>query len=320
MTAVADEQQQGAPTGRRTSRRITDRARGERALGWRLAGPAFVVMLFVTLYPICYAVYLSLFNYRLTDPNGRKFIGLQNYGVALSDSLFWQAFATTFFIVVITLVVELILGMALAMVMNKIVLPRRTLRTVVLIPYAIITVVSAFSWLYAARVDTGYFNHWLHWISAGGFPLDYNWFGGRWSSLTIICFSEIWKTTPFMSLLLLAGLAQIDSSMEEAAQVDGATWWQRFYKVVLPNMKAALMVAVLFRALDAIRIYDNPYVMTGGANKTTTLSILVANETINRVEVGMGSALAVILFIIVLIVAAIFVRVFKVDLTRTGGR
>lgn len=320
MTAVADEQQQGAPAGRRTTRRITDRARGERALGWRLAGPAFLVMLFVTLYPICYAIYLSLFNYRLTDPDGRSFVWFRNYAVALSDPLFWQAFVTTFVIVIVTLIVELIFGMALAMVMNKIVLPRRTLRTVVLIPYAIITVVSAFSWLYAARVDTGYFNHWLHWISAGGFPLDYNWFGGRWSSLTIICFSEIWKTTPFMSLLLLAGLAQIDSSMEEAAQVDGATWWQRFYKVVLPNMKAALMVAVLFRALDAIRIYDNPQVMTAGANKTTTLSILVANETINRVQVGMGSALAVILFIIVLIVAAIFVRVFKVDLTRTGGR
>ena len=136
-------------------RRLSDRARGERSLGWRLAGPAFAVMLFVTLYPIAYAIYLSLFNYRLTDPAGRKFVGLKNYAVALSDSLFWQAFVTTFIIVVITLVVELVLGMAFAMVMNRIVLPRRTLRTVVLIPYAIITVVSAFSWLYAARIDTG---------------------------------------------------------------------------------------------------------------------------------------------------------------------
>jgi multiple sugar transport system permease protein len=299
---------------------LSDRARGERSLGWRLAGPAFIVMLFVTLYPIGYAIYLSMFNYRLTDPDGRKFVFLKNYGVALTDSLFWQCVVTTFIIVVVTLVIELVLGMALALVMNKIVLPRRTLRTVVLIPYAIITVVSAFSWLYAARVDTGFFNHWLHFITFGGFNVDYNWFGGRWSSLTIICLSEIWKTTPFMSLLLLAGLAQVDSSMEEAAMVDGATWWQRFYKVVLPNMKAALMVAVLFRCLDAIRIYDNPYVMTAGANKTLTLSMLVANETINRVEIGMGSALAVILFIIVLIVAFIFVRGFKVDLTRTGGR
>lgn len=297
---------------------LSDRARSERNLGWKLAGPAFGVMLFVTLYPIGYAVYLSLFNYRLTDPSGRRFVGLGNYATALTDSLFWQSFTTTFVIVAITLAFELVFGFAIAMVMHRIVLPRRTLRTVVLIPYSIITVVSAFSWLYAARVDTGFINHWLNFVTLGGFPMDYNWFGGRWSALTMICLSEIWKTTPFMSLLLLAGLAQVDSAQEEAAKVDGATWWQRLYKVILPNMKAALMVAVLFRTLDAIRIYDNPYVMTGGANDTLTLSMLVGTETIDRVEIGMGSALAVILFVIVLVVAAIFVRGFKVDLT--GGR
>lgn len=300
--------------------RLSDRAKGERSLGWKLAGPAFIIMLVVTLYPIAYAVYLSLFNYRLTDPAGRKFVWLQNYITALSDSLFWQAFVTTFIIVIVTLVFELIIGMAIAMVMHKVVWPRRTLRTIVLIPYAIVTVVSGFSWLYAAQISTGFFNHWLHFFSFGGFPLDYNWFGGRWSSLLIICLSEIWKTTPFMSLLLLAGLAQVDTAQEEAATVDGATWWQRFTKVILPNMKAALMVALLFRTLDAVRIYDNPYVMTGGANKTETLSMLVGTETVSRVEIGMGSALAVILFVIVLIIAFIFVKLFKVDLTTTGGR
>ncbi|MFC6705456.1 carbohydrate ABC transporter permease [Flexivirga alba] len=297
---------------------LSDRAKGERNLGWRLAGPAFVVMLLVTLYPIGYAVYLSLFNYRLTDPAGKKMVWLQNYLTALSDPLFWQAFLTTFIIVVVTLIFELIIGMAIAMVMHRVVWPRRTLRTIVLIPYAIVTVVSGFSWLYAAQIDSGFFNHWLHFLSIGGFPLDYNWFGGRWSSLTIICLSEIWKTTPFMSLLLLAGLAQVDSAQEEAAKVDGATWMQRFTKVILPNMKAALMVALLFRTLDAVRIYDNPYVMTGGANQTQTLSMLVGTETVSRVEIGMGSALAVILFLIVLIIAFIFVKLFKVDLTTSG--
>jgi len=319
MSAAVDT----APNTRsqkRQKKHLSDRARAERTLGWKLSAPAFVVMLFVTLWPIAYAIVLSFYNYRLTDPAGKKFVWLQNYVTALSDSLFWQDFLTTFIIVVFTLFFELIIGMAFAMVMHKIVIPRKTLRTVVLIPYAIITVVSGFSWKYAAAVDTGFFNHWLHFFSAGAFPLDYNWFGGRWDSLFIICCSEIWKTTPFMSLLLLAGLAQVDSSMEEAAKVDGATWWQRFYKVILPNMKAALMVAVLFRTLDAIRIYDNPYIMTGGANRTQTLSMLVADETIKRVEIGMGSALSVILFIIVLIVAAIFVRGFKVDLTSTGGK
>lgn len=318
MTTVVEKATTQTPRGKKPRIQLTDRARAERSLGWKLAGPAFVVMLFVTMWPIADAVWLSLFNYRLTDPSGKKFVWFQNYITALTDPLFWQTFVTTFAIVIFTLVFELIFGFALALVMNKIVVPRKTLRTVVLIPYAIITVVSAFSWRYAASIDTGFFNHWLHWISAGGFPLDYDWFGGRWSSLLIISFSEIWKTTPFMSLLLLAGLAQVDSSMEEAAQVDGATWWQRLYKVVLPNMKAALMVAVLFRTLDAIRIYDSPYVMTGGANKTTTLSMLVANETITRVEIGMGACLSVILFVIVLIVAAIFVRGFKVDLAGGG--
>lgn len=297
---------------------LSDRARGERSLGWRLAGPAFLVMLLVTLYPIVYAIYLSMFSYRLTDPDGRRFVFLRNYATALSDPLFWEAFTTTFLIVALTLVVELVLGMGIAMLMNKVVFPRRTLRTVVLIPYAIITVVSAFSWLFAAQVGTGFFNHWLHALTFGWFDLEFDWFGSRWSSLAIICLSEIWKTTPFMSLLLLAGLAQVDGSMEEAAKVDGATWWQRMRKVVLPSMKAALMVALLFRTLDAIRIYDNPVVMTGGAQKTTTLSMIVANQTINRAEIGMGSALAVILFLIVLAVAALFVRGFKVDLT--GGR
>jgi multiple sugar transport system permease protein len=297
---------------------LSDRAKGERNLGWRLAGPAFIIMLLVTLYPIGYAVYLSLFNYRLTDPAGKKLVWLQNYITALSDSLFWEAFTTTLVIVIVTLVFELILGMAIAMVMHKVVWPRRTLRTIVLIPYAIVTVVSGFSWLYAAQIDTGFFNHWLHFLTFGGFSETYNWFGGRWSSLAIICLSEIWKTTPFMSLLLLAGLAQVDSAQEEAAKVDGATWWQRFTKVILPNMKAALMVALLFRTLDAVRIYDNPYVMTGGANKTQTLSMLVGTETVSRVEIGMGSALAVLLFIIVLIIAFIFVKLFKVDLTTSG--
>ncbi|NNG39085.1 sugar ABC transporter permease [Flexivirga sp. ID2601S] len=297
---------------------LSDRAKAERNLGWKLAGPAFVIMLLVTLYPICYAVYLSLFNYRLTDPSARKLVWLQNYITALSDPLFWQAFGTTFAIVVITLIVELVLGMAIAMVMNKVVWPRRTLRTIVLIPYAIVTVVSAFSWKYAAQIDTGFFNHWLHTLTFGAWDEQFNWFGGWFSSIVIICLSEIWKTTPFMSLLLLAGLAQVDSAQEEAAKVDGATWWQRFTKVILPNMKAALMVALLFRTLDAVRIYDNPYVMTGGANKTTTLSMLVGTETVSRVEIGMGSALAVLLFVIVLIIAFIFVKLFKVDLTTSG--
>ncbi|MBE7370152.1 carbohydrate ABC transporter permease [Dermacoccus barathri] len=312
--AVDTKKSAAADSGKPKKARLSDRAKAERNLGWKLAGPAFVVMVLVTMYPILNALYLSFFKYRLTDPAGKKFVGLQNYLSAFKDTLFWEAMWTTLIITLVTVVVELVLGFAIAMLMNKIVVPRRTLRTVVLLPYAIITVVSAFAWKFGFDVSTGFVNHWLHTLSFGSFPLDYDWFGQRWSALFVICLSEIWKTTPFMSLLLLTGLAQVDSSMEEAAKVDGATWWQRLTKVILPNMKAAIMVALLFRTLDAFRIFDNPYVMTGGANKTTSLSMLVSREAIDRVEIGMGSALAVILFLCVLIIAAIFVKGFKVDL------
>jgi multiple sugar transport system permease protein len=288
-------------------------------LGWKLAGPAFVIMLAVTAYPILNAVWLSLYSYRLTDPSARKFIFLNNYAVVLTDGLWWQAVLNTVVITLVTVVIELVVGLALAMIMNKIVIPRRTLRTVVLIPYAIITVVSAFAWRFAFAVDTGFINHWLHTVSLGAFPETYDWFGSHWSAIFAICISEIWKTTPFMSLLLLAGLAQVDSSLEEAAKVDGATFWQRLFKVVLPNMKAAIMVALLFRTLDAFRIFDSVFVMTGGAQDTSTVSLVAYNQTISRVEIGMGSAVSVLLFLAVLGISTVFVKAFKVDLSQVKG-
>nr|WP_242612982.1 sugar ABC transporter permease [Janibacter limosus] len=276
--------------------------------------PAFVVMLLVTAYPILQAVWNSFFNYRLTDPANKEFVGLNNYIVSFSDSVFWSAMWATVIITVITVVVELVLGFIIALVMHRIVLPRRTLRTVVLIPYSIITVVSGFTWLFMYQTDTGFVNRWTNWIP--GVSDNYDWFGSFWPSIFVICLSEIWKTTPFMSLLLLAGLAQVDTSMEEAAKVDGASWMQVLYKVVLPNMKPAIMVALLFRTLDAFRIFDNIFIMTGGANGTNSLSGLIYRQTIDRTEIGLGSALSVILFLCVLVIAAVFVRGFKVDLTQ----
>ncbi|MEP7034307.1 MAG: sugar ABC transporter permease [Dermatophilaceae bacterium] len=306
-------------SGGRPKVELSDRAKAERKLGWKLAGPAFAVMLAVTAYPILNAVWLSLFDYRLTDPSARKFTFLNNYAVVLTDGLWWGAVLTTVIITMITVVVELILGMALAMIMNKVVWPRRTLRTVVLIPYAIITVVSAFAWRFAFAVDTGFMNHWLHTLTFGAFSESYDWFGGHWSAIIAICVSEIWKTTPFMSLLLLAGLANVDSSLEEAAEVDGATFWQRLFKVIVPNMKGAIMVALLFRTLDAFRIFDAVFVMTGGAQDTSTVSLVAYNQTISRVEVGMGSAVSVLLFLIVVAISFVFIKGFKVDLSQVRG-
>ena len=295
---------------------MSDRAREERRLGWKLAGPAFVIMVLVTFYPILQAVYSSLFKHRLTDPGAQKFVFLENYLIILRDPLWWQAFGTTAFITVVTVVVELVLGFLIALAMAKIIYGRGLLRTIVLIPYSIITVVSAFSWFYAFATDTGFVDPLLHTLSFGVFPEKFDWFGGFWTSMVPICVSEIWKTTPFMSLLLRAGLTQIDSAMEEAAIVDGATWGERMRRVVLPNMKSAIMVALLFRTLDAFRIFDNIFIMTAGSHDTASLSLVAYNQTISRTEVGLGSAVSVLLFLCVVIIAVIFVKGFRVDLAR----
>ncbi|MDK3256019.1 sugar ABC transporter permease [Blastococcus capsensis] len=283
-----------------------------------LAGPAFVVMLAVTAYPILQAVYESLFSYRLTDPTNREFIGLDNYWVVLTDPLWWQAIGVTVFITVVTVAVELVLGFALALVMAKALRGLRPiLRAAILIPYAVITVVSAFAWAFAFDLTTGFVNNWFAWLP--GISADTDWFGGTWSSLLVICLAEIWKTTPFISLLLLAGLAQVPEVLQEAAKVDGATWWQRMTRVTIPNMKAAIMVALLFRTLDAFRVFDSIFVMTGGANGTESVSFLAYRQTIARLEIGLGSAVSVLLFLAVVLIAFGFIKGFKVDLSQARG-
>ncbi|HEY0401811.1 MAG: binding-protein-dependent transport system inner rane component [Blastococcus sp.] len=299
-------------------RGISDRSRAERRLGWILAGPAFAVMLLVTAYPILQAVYYSLFHYRLTDPGNRAFIGLRNYGVILTDPLWWQSLLVTLFITVVTVAVELVLGFALALVMARALKSIRPfLRAAILIPYAVITVVSALAWKFAFGLTTGFVNSWFSWLP--GVSTSTDWFGDKWTSLLVICLAEIWKTTPFISLLLLAGLAQVPEVLQEAAQVDGATWWQRMWRVTIPNMKAAIMVALLFRSLDAFRVFDSVFVMTAGANGTESVSFLAYRQTISRVEIGLGSAVSVLLFICVVLIAVGFIKGFKVDLSQARG-
>ncbi len=303
---------------RRGRQHLTDRARAEHRLGWMLAGPAFVVMLLVTAYPILQAVYDSLFDFRLTDPDNRSFTGLGNYGVILTDGLWWRSLAVTLLITFVTVAVELVLGFGLALVMAKALSSiRPVVRAAILIPYAVITVVSAFAWQFAFDINTGFVNSWFAWLP--GVATDTDWFGDKWTSLLVICLAEIWKTTPFISLLLLAGLAQVPDVLQEAAQVDGATWWQRLWRVTIPNMKAAIMVALLFRTLDAFRVFDSIFIMTGGANGTESVSFLAYRQTIARLEIGLGSAVSVLLFIAVVILAFGFIKGFKVDLSQARG-
>ncbi|GIG19607.1 sugar ABC transporter permease [Cellulomonas chitinilytica] len=307
-----------ADRARTTKVLLSDRTKSERRLGWWLAGPAFVVMLAVTVYPILQATYDSLFRYRLTAPDDRAFIGLNNYAVVLTDSVFWNALGVTVFITIVTVLVEVILGFVLALLMHRAITSLRgMLRTVILVPYGIITVVSAFAWFYMFDITSGFVNSWFDWVP--GISQDLNWFAHQGTSLFVIMASEIWKTTPFISLLLLAGLAQVPSELDEAAEVDGATWGQRLRRVTLPNMKAAIMVAVLFRALDAFRIFDNVFIMTNGANGTTVLSLLAYRTSIGRLEIGLGSAISVLLFLCVIGICFLAIKLFKVDLAGARG-
>ncbi len=289
----------------------SERSKAENTLGRQLVLPAIVLMMVVTAFPMLRALYLSLFDYSLTAPDDRDFVGLSNYWTALSDSLFWRDTANTVMIMVVTVAVELVIGFAFAMVMHRVIFARGVIRTSILIPYGIITVVSGFAWQFAFSNSNGFVNGWLPFMGD-----DFNWFAQYDSSIIAIMASEIWKTTPFMSLLLLAGLAQVSEDMLEAAKVDGATWWQRLYKVILPNMRAAIMVAVLFRALDAYRIFDNIFVMTAGANKTESISFLTYRQTVEQFQLGIGSALSVLLFLSVLVVAFLIVKLFRVDLAQ----
>jgi multiple sugar transport system permease protein len=295
----------------------SDRAVAENRLGQKLVAPAVILMVLVTAWPMIQALYLSLFRYRLTTPDDREFIGLGNYVTILSDSLFWQDTWNTVLIMVVTVAVELVIGFAFAMVMHKIMIARGLMRTSILIPYGIITVVSAFAWQFAFSLNNGFVNSWFSWLP--WIAEDTNWYGDHWPAMFAIMVSEIWKTTPFMALLLLAGLSQVSEDMLEAAEVDGATWTQRLFKVILPNMKAAIMVAVLFRALDAFRIFDNIFVMTRGAQETESSSFLTYRQVIEQMQLGMGSALSVLLFLTVLGLAFLIVKLFKVDLAQARG-
>jgi multiple sugar transport system permease protein len=286
-----------APTGK-----ITARTQSERRLGWMLCAPAVIAMLLVTAYPIGYAIVLSVQEVDLRFPDEGGWVGLSNYESVLTSGLWWQDLFNTLFITVISVAIELALGMIIALVMYRAIFGRGLVRTAVLIPYGIVTVVAAFSWFYAFSPDTGFVNN---------LPLiadDKAWFGERFSSFAVIIMAEVWKTTPFMALLLLAGLTTIDDGLYEAARVDGASAWQRFWRITLPLMKPAILVALLFRTLDAFRIFDTIFIMTRGAQDTESVSILGFNQLISRLNLGLGSAVSVLIFICVLIIAFLFVR------------
>jgi multiple sugar transport system permease protein len=280
---------------------LSEGKRQERKLGLLLCAPAALVMVAVTAYPILYSFWLSLQRYDLKFPDQREFVWFENYATVLTNSYWWTAFGVTMLITVVSVVVELVLGMGLAMIMHRTIVGRGLVRTSALIPYGIVTVVAAFSWRYAWTPGTGYLAN----IFGDGAPLT-----ERASALAIVILAEIWKTTPFMALLLMAGLALVPEDLLKAASMDGASGWQRFTKVMLPVMKPAILVALLFRTLDALRVFDNIYVLTAGANETSSVSMIAYNNLIKGLNLGIGSTMSVLIFLTVAIIAFIFVKAF----------
>ncbi len=288
----------------------SDRTKAQRKLGMMLVAPAVIVMILVTLYPIINAFVLSLQRADLRVPQANQFIGFDNYGSVLSSSLWWADVGHTLFITVISVAFELVIGMLVALSMHRVIFARGAVRAVALIPYGIVTVVAAYSWRYALELDSGWIPKLL---GLGSDPL-----ASRNGSYIGVIVSEIWKTTPFMALLLLGGLALVPDELHEAARVDGASTWQRFWKITIPLMKPAILVALLFRTLDAVRIYDSVVIFNNGAHSTETVSVLASNQLLNRLNLGLGSAVSVLLFVMVGIIAFIFIKIFGAN-SGPGG-
>lgn len=289
-------------SGATTRTVLTSDRRSQRRLAYWLIAPAVVLMLAVTAYPIIYAFWLSLHRYNLASPADTGFVGFANYATILSDKYWWTAFFVTLIITVISVAIEFALGLALALVMHRTIFGKGLVRTAILIPYGIVTVAASYSWYYAWTPGTGYLANLL---PVGTAPLTQ-----QIPSLAVIILAEVWKTTPFMALLLLAGLALVPEDLLKAAEVDGAGPWTRLTRVILPLIKPAILVALLFRTLDAFRIFDNIYVLTAGANDTASVSILGYDNLFKAFNIGLGSAISVLVFVAVAIIALIYIKLF----------
>jgi ABC-type sugar transport system permease subunit len=282
--------------------------RDEVRLAWALALPALAAITLVALFPIVWTVWESLHQHDLRMPwLGRPFVGGANYAEAFGDPRFLEALAHTAGFVAATVTLEIGAGLVLALAVDRVGRARGLLRTAVLLPWAIPTVVAALVWRFIFESPAGLANAVL--VQLGIVPPT--WFADAAAAWLPLVLADVWKTTPFVALLLLAGLQNIDRSLHEAAAIDGAGQWQQFRQITLPLLKPALLVAFLFRILDAFRVFDVIYVMTGGGPGTATESVsMYAFATImQNLRFGYGSALSVIVFAVAFAVALAAVRV-----------
>jgi multiple sugar transport system permease protein len=288
----------GTAPARRRSRGIP-----ERRLAVFMVAPSMALIALVALYPVIYGIWLSLHQYSLLQAGLSRWAspaGLGNYKEALSDPDFWSAFRITLEFTVASVFLETVIGLAMALIMKEAFKGQGIVRTVVLVPWAVLTVVTAIMWKTIFDPNLGFVNQLLGTKTV--------WLGQEPDALLVMIFADAWKTAPFMALLLLAGLQVIPSDIYEAAKVDGATTWQRFTRITLPLLTPALLVALIFRTMDALRAFDLPKVLTNGANGTMTLSLLSSRTFQENRLYGEGSSIAILTFIVVMIVAFLYIR------------
>jgi multiple sugar transport system permease protein len=261
-----------------------------REKGNRFVLPAAILLSLVTIYPLVSVLYLS-FQRRLLIFDIKKFIGLDNYRFLLTDDRFWNAFGNTVYFTAVSVTLELLLGLAVALLLNRSFRFKGLVTAMVLVPWAVPTVVSARMWEWIYNSDFGILNHFL--------GVKINWLGSPFWAMNAAIVMDIWKTTPFVVILLLAGLKVIPRELYRAARIDGAGDWQLFRRITLPLLLPVVLVALIFRSLDAFRIFDAVYVLTGGgpANTTETLSIYAYKVLFQTLQFGYGSTLSVIVFL-----------------------
>lgn len=291
--------------------------RAEARLAWAFVTPALLLIAIIAVFPLLYTLWESLHGHDLRLPwTGKPFVGLDNYGQAVTDGRFWAAFRHTAIFTIGAVSLELFFGLLLALALNESYRGRGVIRAAVLIPWAIPTVVAALVWNFMFQ-PVGITNETLQAVGLlGDDPLA--WFNSAVTAWVPVILSDVWKTTPFVALLLLAGLQNIDDSLYEAARIDGASKWQQLLRVTLPLLKPTIVVALLFRVLDAFRVFDLVYVLTGGGPGTSTepLAQYTFNTLLQNLNFGYGAAQSVLIFIGAFGLAVIFIRFMGADLLR----
>lgn len=272
--------------------------------GNRFIIPALILLSFVTIYPVIYVFYLSLHR-KLLIFDISRFVWFENYLFLLKDDRFWNALKNTVYFTAVSVSLELLLGLSIAVLLNRSFRLRGFVRAVVLIPWAIPTVVSARMWEWIYNTDFGILNYII--------GSKINWLGSPFLTMNAAIFMDVWKTTPFVTILLTAGLQIIPRELYQAARVDGAGSWAIFKKITLPLLKPVILVVLIFRTLDAFRIFDAIYVLTGGgpANVTETLSIYAYKVLFQTLQFGYGSTLSVIVFMCIGSISIFYIKLLS---------